>query len=494
MNTDLFINQFNQAHPFFVNFSGMEKAAYWIYNHPAIVKTVEISGMCLGAAACLILSPAVFKASKLGAVACALIGALTAAVTFVAYKVLDIVVAPHHSMETHVFTPAVFKAGRLYYQGNTPILELQSDDPYEAGLAHGYLMGRPLDDLLGQLKFIKRLAGMPEAQQIPKTLQSIREKLLPEHLRELEGLVAGYKQWSQEHKWSKQEVTVDDLILFHLMPDSLHFRPADVEPRLKDEQKKPDENPLGCTVVIDQDEKEGMVFGRNMDWPSFGVFGRYSLVINRKYAGQKFSTAEIGMPGFVGTLTGMNEHGFSLAMNVCSGNSGSVRGVPAAFFNRACLESCQSVQEATDKIGLESPLGSYHLNTADAQGAKSFHFYQGSGNDLHVVREWQAGQPLITTNCKYTSGGRKTAHMHCSAEREKIIQDLFDGAAAQVQADALQKAKLVEASLTLPHVNNSITTHTVVMYPQAMKMKAAFDNAYSAKAPLREIDLEPLFE
>ena len=296
-------------------------------------------------------------------------------------------------------------------------------------------------------------------------------------------------------------MTIEDLILFHLMPDSLHFSPKNIEANLRGEQENR-ESPrilddvipvLGCTVVIDQDKDEGMTFGRNMDWPSFGIFGRYSLVINRKYSDHRFSTAEIGMPGFVGTLTGMNQHGFALAMNVCSGTTDSIRGVPAAFFNRTCLETCQSVKEVEEKIEKDAPLGSYHLSTADGQGAKSFHFYQGSDEEQHVVREWQDGKPLITTNCKYTLDDRRIAHMHCSREREQIIQKLFDEAEAQVQKDSLEKAKLVEASLRLPDVNNSITTHTVVMYPQSMKMKACFDNLYSAKPRLQDIDLEPLF-
>ena len=181
-------------------------------------------------------------------------------------------------------------------------------------------------------------------------------------------------------------------------------------------------------------------------------------------------------------------------MNVCNGSTDSLRGLPAVFFNRTCLETCQTVQDVEDHIDDEAPLGSYHLSVADPQAAKSFHFYQGHQQPPHVTREWQAGQPLITTNCRYLPDGSTSQHMHCSREREQIIQELFDEAEAQVQSDLLEKGKLVEASLTLRHVNTSITTHTVVMCPQAMKMKAAFDNAFSASSPMQEIDLEPLFQ
>lgn len=504
MNTDQFINHFNSANVVNEPFpkSTLNKAADWCADHPSVVKALEISGMVFGAAS-LLLFPVIFKATKLGALALALAGSVTAAVCYAAYKILDIVVPPHHFMENHVFAPAVYNAGRLYYQGDVPILELQSDDPYEAGVAHGYLLGAPLDDLLQRLAMIKRFARMPHADQLPETLKAIREKLLPEHVRELEGIVDGFNQWSKENKWFKHDVTVEDLILFHLMPDSIHFSPKEMEAALGGVQNDEPESPglldhvlnvLGCTVVIDRDQEEGMVFGRNMDWPSFGVFGTYTLIINRKYTDQKYSTAEIGVPGFVGTLTGMNKHGLTLAMNVCSGDTDSIRGVPAAFFNRSSLDSCQNVKEVEEKIEKEAPLGSYHLSTADAQGvAKSFHFYQGDEEEEHVVREWKAGQPLITTNCQYTLDEQTAAPMHCSAEREKVIKKLFNEAEAEVLDDSLERGKLVEASLSLPFVNNSITAHTVVMYPESKKMKVAFDNIFSASVERHDVDLESLF-
>lgn len=504
MNTDQFIDQFNSANAVDEPFpkSALQKAADWCSDHPSIVKAIEISGMVFGAAS-LILFPAIFRVTKLGAIAFALVGSLTAVVCYAAYKILDIAVPPHHFMENHVFTPGVYGAGKLYYQGDVPILELQSDDPYEAGVAHGYLMGAPLDDLLQRLAMIKRFARMPHAGQTPETLKAIREMLEPDHVREMEGMVDGFNQWAQENKWFKHTVTVEDLILFHLMPDSIHFSPKEMEAELGGVQDDEAESPglldhvlnvLGCTVVIDQDQEEGMVFGRNMDWPSFGVFGTYTLIINRKYSDQKYSTAEIGVPGFVGTLTGMNKHGLSLAMNVCPGNTKSIRGVPAAFFNRSRLESCQSVKEVEENNEKEAPLGSYHLSAADAQGvAKSFHFYQGSDEEEHVVREWKVGKPLITTNCQYTLDERTVAPMHCSTEREKVIKRLFNEAEAEVLDDNLERGKLVEASLSLPFVNNDITAHTVVMYPASKKMKVAFDNIFSGSVKRHDVDLEPLF-
>lgn len=505
MNTLDFIHAFQNIHTPQLASDFLSRSTSFISHHPKLSKTLEIGGMLLGGAFVAV-TPHVFKTNKIAAIALTIVGTLTFAISLIAYKVLDLLLVPHHAMESHAFKPGVFGVGRLYYQGHVPVLELQSDDPYAAGLAHGYLLGGSLNNLLVRLTFVKTMAeklgmgGLPHAREVQKTIKALKDKLLPEHLTELEGVVAGFNQWSSKHQWFKHSVTVDDLLMFHVMPDSLHFYPKNMEAKLQGAHQllaaplaKAGFPALGCTVVIDRDQDNGFAFGRNMDWPSFGIFGKYSLVINRKYTSQKQSTAEIGLPGLVGTLTGMNKHGLSLAMNVCSGQTDSLRGMPAAFFNRTCLERCKKVEDIEDIINEKAPLGSYHLSVADVSKAKSFHFYQGKEIDPHTVREWQAGNPLITTNCRYHLDGQTSQDLHNSFSREGIINQFFITAKEQVTAEELKKDKLVEASLALKHVNTSITTHTVMMYPQSLKMKAAFDNTFSASRPLQEIDLQPMF-
>lgn len=489
MNTDQYIKQFILQHKNDVIISSIPQ---WIYKHPAAVKTMEFAGMIFGAAGVCVL-PLTFPLFRWKAVVLAAVGGIIAVLSFIAFKALNIVIPPHHNMQNHVFKQGSFGASQIYYQGDVPILELNSDDPYQAGLAHGYLLGPSLDQMLKKLNLIKWAAGMPHAAQVPATMQEIRDTLPLEYISELEGLVAGFNKWSKEHQWfGAKKVSLDDLILFHLMPDGLHFSPKHVEPSLKNSVGK---NPIvGCTVVIDRDQNEGLTLGRNMDWPSFGIMGTNSLIINRKYTtSQKLSSVELGFPGFVGTLTGMNQKGVSLAMNVCSGNTDAVRGMPAAFFNRSCLENCKSLADVEDKINQESPLGSYHLSVADSTTAKSFHFYQGWGDGSHVTRDWQANNPLITTNCEYPTHLMEINHMHCSLERKKIIQELFDEAKNKVAPNQLNTTELVKASLTLPFVDNSITTHKIVMYPQSKKIQLAVDNAYAGGAQLHDLDTDSLF-
>jgi len=412
---------------------------------------------------------------------------------------MGLAIPSHHEMRHHAFQPASYGAGRLYYQGDIPILELDYADPRKAGEAHGYLLGRHLHRIIKAFDQVKEhipLFSGKDQDKVHKVFAELSSTIPKEYLEEMEGMVQGYNKWAREGKWSKAKaIALEELLLIHLMPDSLHFNPSQIETKVSEGSQciSSQENScvpaLGCTVVVDKDPQEGLVFGRNMDWPSFGIFGLLSLIINRKQGNGKFNTVEVSLPGFAGTLTGMNSNGISLAMNVAVGHTSKIRGMPAAFFNRLCLETSPDLKAVQTKIEQLSPLGPYHLTAADASAAKSFHFYQAPGPS-HFVREWKEGNPLITTNCNYVSATERDWHMHHSEERHLLLDKLFREAVA---ADSLEPGKLVRGSLTLPYVNNHETTHKVVMCPQTKKIQVAFDNAFAGKVPLYELDTSELW-
>ena len=127
--------------------------------------------------------------------------------------------------------------------------------------------------MLSRLNFIKRVAPIPNPKQIPETLKAIRETLPQEYLEEMEGIVEGFNKWSsgQFRLFGQNKITLDDLLFAHLMPDAIHFLPKQTEQKLFAGKSK--SAGLACTVVIDRDEKNGITFGRNMDWASFGNIG-----------------------------------------------------------------------------------------------------------------------------------------------------------------------------------------------------------------------------
>jgi hypothetical protein len=445
--------------------------------------------MVLGAGLVLAV-PFSFALFGMAGVALAAGGLVIALISYAAYSALDIFIPFQHDMKTHVFQPGSCEGGRLYYQCDVPILSLDADDPRKAGKAHGYLLGEHLNRIYKKLDFVMHtLAREPRAEEIKDTIQQVKRTIPTEYLEEMEGMVEGFNQWAEEHPFSSpRRLTLDEVILVHLMPDHHNFHPGQEEVEglefftpLQD---------VACSVLIDRDEKEGITFGRNMDWSSFGLLGAHSLIINRKHASRGYTTVEVGIPGFIGTITGMNSQGLSLSMNVCMGTNDSIKGMPAAFFNRYCLEHQSSVREVKSFVSHHQPLGAYHLTVADAQEARSFHFYQ-SYDEGHVEREWTPDHPLVVLNCRYSNDGTTSSPMHHSNERAAILSSYFNQARQKVSSR--EKAKLVAHGLSLPFVNNELTTHKVVMQPELGTMKVAFNNAWAGKDPLHEVRTRELF-
>lgn len=498
-----------------------EKNEIWWHKHPSIAKIIQIACIILGLAA---IATVPFSYPVLGslAVVIGIAGGFVATISALSLLSLGLVLPPKHDMKSHVFKPATFEAGKLYYQGDVPILELQSDDPYKAGKAHGFLMAPYLNILyagMWAMYYSARAAGREafKASEVPHVLQAIRDTIPPDYLKELEGIVDGYNKWEESKISKKKLITVDELLLFHLIHDELHFKPLEHEARLRNDTpyvspKAPYILNLGCTVVVDKDEKEGMIFGHNKGLPSMGIFGTYSLIINRKYKDQRLSTAEIGLPGLVGTMTGMNEKGLSLAMNFSPGKTKAnrdpdpwtdshfdkteeINGMPAVFYNRMCLENCVTVDEVLEEIQKQAPLGPYHLSAVDVDNATAFHFFQ-TPNGPHTIRPWQQENvPLIVTNANYEDkpDGIRIEYNGGDLHRSFIIKNLFIEAKKYLDQNELNRAQLVEASLTLPFVDNKITIHRVVMNPLSKKIKVAFDNAFAGSNPLHELNTEEFF-
>lgn len=506
MNTDNFINNFrqqiNKEVKQDVHYSAEIRVSSWIHRHSTLVKTIEVAALILGIAA-VVAAPVAFPVIGASVIAIAVAGSLIALVAYLALTKLHLMYPTAHSMQSHIFKPGTHGAGRLYYQGDIPILELKCDDPYKAGEAHGYLLGNHLNRILKRLDVINASSynpnPLPTAREVPNVLKALRKHIPQEYLTEMQGIADGYNKWLGEgFLHFGRKIAVDDLILVHMMPDLLHFQsryqeyreqPIPARPPVPQTQQAP-ALVLGCTVAIDKDDKEGFVFGRNMDWPSFDIFGASSLIINRRNSGGKQSTVEVGMPGFAGTLTGMNKEGLSLAMNVCGGRTQEIAGMPAAFYNRYMLENCKSVDDVTNKVTQQSPLGFYHLSVADSNQAKGFHFFQGERigekRGDHVIRTWKNHQPLLVTNCRYKCDGsmNESCDIEYSKQREALLRRLFNDARKSVAPEDLSIESIVAAGLALPYVNNSITTHKVVMKPRSKKMQVAFDNAYAGNRAL----------
>jgi hypothetical protein len=478
------------------NLSCWEKIAKSIHAHPKIYAAIKITALILSLGA-LVTLPFSLPILGAAAIAIAVVAGLVAVITVLAHKILGLLLTPH-DMTTRAFELDKYMVGNkvygeISYDGDVPILTLNHmSDPFLSGKAQGFLLASALTEIRKGFDICNKLKSIPKPDQLKLTLEKVKTKIPDAYIKEMNGLVEGYNEWvaKQTGFCRPAKITFDELLLFHLLPDSYHLQnllgiEADLKATQQLSQPSALASTLGCTVVIDGDKDKGLTFARNMDWPTFGVAGKYTLIINRKgYENPNhpgLSTAEVSIPGLVGTLTGMNETGFSLAMNICPADgfqTKEIKGMPAVFYNRKCLESCITVEEAT-KLEQEEPvLGVYHLTVMDKQNARAF--------QMHVKRQrdWLPGAPLVTSNKRYDRAG---LHWNRSKEREEIIQEFFAEATKSIGQQPLDRGALAAYSLKLPYVNNVITAHTVIMHPRDRQIAVSFDNAFSAKHEPRKI-------
>ena len=444
---------------------------------------------------------------------------------------LDFIIPPPHDMTTHVYKTGEYSGGELFYEGNVPILSLDNDKPFKAGQAQGYLCGHAIDQLTRRFDLmLHTIQRQPRAKDLPKTIAKMRVEIPSSYLLELQGVVDGYCRWAEEQPWWKfpKTLTVDDLLLIHLLPDNAHFSPQMFENK---GSKSPLLGTLGCTTILEQrSPQDPLVFVRNLDWPSLGLVGTYSLVILRKSLQNDLqNTIEVGIPCLIGSLTGMNSQGLCLAMNVagkderCSNNI--FRGLPAVFYNRQCLESCETSNEVEAFVANQSPLGPYHLTIADPTQGAVIHFYQnievGGQNQCsrplsalekfrfigsHLVSDLKTGAEAL---CSLNS--RRAAEC-CNDRRWGSLREFLEHRNSWYRALADEespektlkvesylnylKAKKpkfsLENALAEPLVNNSLTVHRVMMVPATQELSVAFNNGLAGSTTLQPISSRKL--
>lgn len=108
---------------------------------------------------------------------------------------------------------------------------------------------------------------------------------------------------------------------------------------------------------------------RNLDWPWY-FLGQETLVLVRPQS-KKSSTVSISWPGYIGTLSGMNNNGLALTENQC-GSRRNETGIPNPLLFTHILDTCKNVPEAHEVISKGTHGSSMNLVIADKNSAKSY--------------------------------------------------------------------------------------------------------------------------
>lgn len=185
------------------------------------------------------------------------------------------------------------------------------------------------------------------------------EILVPDKIRK--EILSFVKNFNLIKPFFLPSISYDQVIQYHLLADSKS----------------------ACTCILTKDENGNVIFGRNLDWCSFGSAGDDTV----RLIYDKFIS--YGIAGLFGVITGTsreNESPFVLAMNVSPGQL-RAKGIPSSFINRLILEADSQQREMNnlETFLKNTPnLSNYHITVSDGKKMMVFSFVDESNSRVYV--------------------------------------------------------------------------------------------------------------
>ena len=136
--------------------------------------------------------------------------------------------------------------------------------------------------------------------------------------------------------------------------------------------------------------------GRNLDFWSLNVADRYTKVFIIKPTDGRYGFASIGWPGMIGTLSGMNEFGLTLANMEVPRPVRFPQAMPYPLLYRSVLERCRTVPEAIAMLRRTPIQTANNLMLMDAAGNRAVAELVPPASV--IVREGEPDHALLSTN------------------------------------------------------------------------------------------------
>jgi predicted choloylglycine hydrolase len=235
-----------------------------------------------------------------------------------------------------------------------------------------------------------------------------------------------------------------------------------------------------CSTIAVQPSRSAdgtPMLARNLDFPSLGIAHRFSLVILRQPKnGTK--TATVGWPGLLGTLSGMNEHGLSLAMMEVYDRKSQLKGTPYPLVYRAALEGSKTVDEVEDRLKEASRTTSNNLTVADAQGGAAV--FEVDVEDVH--RRAPDRGVVFSTNHFVSPGFRQNN----SCARFRKLQAYF--------ADGKNRVRAKDLEGVLDQVDQGqLNLQAMIFLPVQRSIGVSLGKVPAAKGPYTYLNRDQLF-
>lgn len=244
-----------------------------------------------------------------------------------------------------------------------PIIEL-SGTPQEIGRQHAQKLGPQVREL--HEKYLKPWftdAALHRKAQLAAIM--FRLMLNPEHRNELDSFAAELK------------LNMPDAMLGNCFLDLIPI------------------NACSTITLPAEAAPDGVArFGRNLDFPGMNIAEKHTVLLIVRPEG-RYSYAAVTWPGLLGVLSGMNEHGLTVANMEVDRQGGVPQAMPYTLLYRTVLERCKTVDEAIKFLNDTPRQTANNLMLMDAAGSRAVAEIRPEGVS---VRRGLNGVALISTN------------------------------------------------------------------------------------------------
>ncbi len=357
--------------------------------------------------------------------------------------------------EARPFREGKFEGGELRYINDLPVLVV-SGTPQEIGRQKAALTGEAALKLVDYPNKLLRLVNRGEErwQKLLELAEALKPQF-PENYRE--EMRAFADQAGIRRDW-------DVALLSNVLVDI--YRRG-----------------LNCSslmVEASRSDTGGPLFGRNLDFYTFGMLDKYSLVTVHRPR-DKHAFASIGFPGFFGCISGINDAGLALAVHeVFLSKDGAPifnpKGVPYALCFRRILEECSTVEEAEKLLRSTERTTLLNLAVCDRRQAAV----------IEMTPKTVAVRHSVDGLCICTNHFRTPELiMFAWCRRYGILE----------KSQALKTLGVDDVAKKLHEVNmGRLTVQTMIFEPEPLLLHLAIGSCPSSALPLKKLELQPLFK
>jgi isopenicillin-N N-acyltransferase like protein len=242
----------------------------------------------------------------------------------------------------------------------------------------------------------------------------------------------------------------------------------------------------GCSTLVVEPGRSstgGPLFGRLLDWPPFEELPEHTLVLVARPK-DKHAFAAVTFPVLLGTISGMNDAGLSLAINeIYAAKDGSkgqnLNGTPMLLLFRKILEECTTLDEAEKMLKAHARTTWFCLTVCDNNSGCVFEVTPRS-----VVRRDAIKDVCCCTN--HFRSDELCVSARCARYSKLEEVQKADG-----------KVGVPEVAKALDSVNQGANTvHAMVFEPKARVLHLSYGGGGKSATtkPLTRLELGQLFD